>query len=177
MVVFPIAVPFIIVLMIFRLSMDGRRSAGRLSLLSTPKSSKIITNGGAPGPASSSRQGFSVEHLRNVIGKFERELESNLYQELDSNDTSKRSRSRSRVTANGSKSHSSMTTPPTSVSSKAPITIPGPGHIDPQNLPSLQVRLDPSQKRMLEWMNELKMDKYVTWYPDIANSHAVAICR
>ena len=160
--------------MIFRLSMDARRSSGRLSLLNKPTSPSSVGNGIAP--ASSSRHGSSVEFLRNSVGKFERGLESNLYEQIDSNGAVKTSRSNSKPTTNGSAAQATTRTT-TSQSSEAPTRVPGPSHIDPKDLPSMQVRLDPSQQRMLDWMNELKMDKYVTWYPDMANSHAVAICR
>ena len=40
-----------------------------------------------------------------------------------------------------------------------------------------KVRLSDSQKRMVIWLNALPITKFVTWYPDVANSHAIIIVR
>ena len=40
-----------------------------------------------------------------------------------------------------------------------------------------KVRLSDSQQRMALWLNALPITKYVTWYPDVTNSHAVIIVR
>ena len=40
-----------------------------------------------------------------------------------------------------------------------------------------KVRLRPSQMQMIVWLRELPFEKYVTWFPEVANSHAVIIVR
>lgn len=41
----------------------------------------------------------------------------------------------------------------------------------------LRVHLKDSQLKMAVWLNSLAWKKTLTWYPDIANSHAVIIVR
>jgi hypothetical protein len=106
--------------MIFRLSLDTRKSRLRLQQLAT-------TSLAAAPPAS----GLSVEHLRQIIRRVERDLESPLI-EMD--------------TANVSEQ-------PTKLS------------------------LSDNQIRMAMWLNKLRAEKVVTWWPDVPNSHAVAIVR
>jgi hypothetical protein len=40
-----------------------------------------------------------------------------------------------------------------------------------------RLRLSDSQLRMAQWLNALPISKYVTWYPEVPNSHAVIIVR
>ena len=40
-----------------------------------------------------------------------------------------------------------------------------------------KVHLKDSQLRMALWLNSLPIKKYVTWYPEVVNSHAVIIVR
>nr|WRH23613.1 glucan 1,3-beta-glucosidase [Naematelia aurantialba] len=42
---------------------------------------------------------------------------------------------------------------------------------------TLKVRLSDSQLRMALWLNALPLVKFVSWYPDVTNSHAVSIVR
>ena len=46
-----------------------------------------------------------------------------------------------------------------------------------ENDATVKVRLSDSQKRMALWLNALPIKKHVTWFPDVANSHAVIIVR
>jgi hypothetical protein len=38
-----------------------------------------------------------------------------------------------------------------------------------------RVHLKPSQLRMASWLNSLPLEKYLTWFPDVANTHSRAL--
>ena len=136
--------------------------SGRISLLKAPEGSS----------ASSSRHGDSIEHLRNVIGRFERHLERDLMEEVDPPNSRRRSK-RSMPSTNNHLTQSRTN----GIELGKAVRPRGPDAIENKDLPSLRVVFIPSQENMLRWLNQLEMDRYVTWYPDTGNSHAVAICR
>lgn len=43
--------------------------------------------------------------------------------------------------------------------------------------PTVQLQLSDTQRRIAFWLNSLPLEKFVSWYPDVSNSHAVAIVR
>ncbi|ORX34429.1 putative serine esterase-domain-containing protein [Kockovaella imperatae] len=155
LIVFPIAMPVILVLMIFRLSMDSRRSSNRIALLKTPKS----LEGATP-----NRHGWSIEHLRDTIGRFEQSMETDLIEEADPPGQMRRRSRRS----------SAPHRPPNGSAKTRPTQMDGPEKLE---LPSQRVQFTPAQQNMLRGLRRIKIDRFVTWYPDIGNSHAVSICR
>ncbi|GFZ49245.1 LOW QUALITY PROTEIN: hypothetical protein JCM24511_06995 [Saitozyma sp. JCM 24511] len=40
-----------------------------------------------------------------------------------------------------------------------------------------RVHLKPSQLRMASWLNSLPLEKYLTWFPDVANTHSLIVVR
>jgi hypothetical protein len=43
--------------------------------------------------------------------------------------------------------------------------------------PTIRVSLTESQRRMVLWLNALNPTKFLAWYPDVPNAHAVIIVR
>lgn len=98
--------------------------------------------------------GLSITHLRQVIRRVERSIESDIIDSSDPPDD------------------------PIQISHKKdghPSN--GVGDGDGNGGPTLKVFLKDSQLRMAIWLNSLPWKKVLTWYPEITNSHAVIIVR
>lgn len=94
-----------------------------------------------------SASGLSVEHLRQAIRRIERSIESPLIESAD-----------------------------------APERVPLVGVEDEgdkveNHQAIVKLRLSDAQTRMASCLNRLPVKKYVTWYPEVTNSHSVIVVR
>ncbi|WWC59357.1 uncharacterized protein I303_101909 [Kwoniella dejecticola CBS 10117] len=150
LLLFPIMLPLIVILILTRQSLDTRRSKHRLQLLSQTSTS---SEGSYHIPHPS---GMSIQALRDGIRRIERSLESDLVENVP------------------------LDSPSTSLFKSSSALFPH-DHQNPNSSAhediDLKIELKDSQMRMCLWLNQLPLEKYLTWWPEIGNAHATAIVR
>ncbi|EIW68769.1 hypothetical protein TREMEDRAFT_31933 [Tremella mesenterica DSM 1558] len=137
LVLFPVMFPLVFILLVIRLSLDTRKSRRRLQLLANPLTT---------GSVKETDSGLSIEHLRNIVRRVERSIESELIDVAEDD------------------------IPSTSVHPFQPKR-------DEIRENEVKVKFKDSQIRMINWLNSLPLKKYVTWFSQVGNSHAVIVVR
>lgn len=133
----------------------------------SPPADDHQSGGSTPATPIPSPMGLSVSGLRQAIRRVERSIESEMIDSADG----------PHIRDQFSSTPSRRKTSPDPVTSTDVIGIDqrhGSGSMDDGGL---RVYLKDSQLRMAVWLNSLPWKKTLTWYPDIANSHAVIIVR